>query len=197
MDGTGELIGEVPIRVHLITGGAQGSIQSVGYYRVPGGGTVRAIGTPEEDDFTRHDTDAFEVGSDTYASGSADWTGDGAVYTRHALRTLEPGLLDFEQVVEILVDGSGSLPSGHALRLYRLRGTTLTLLDDGPQAVLTGVNETRGLAARWRGLVETDDTFFPMFFYPAGGTLSLGDVDVVNFRRAATLQPDISRTYTP
>ena len=194
-DGTGGMIGDTMPRRHTMNAGQQGTADAVTSFTL-GADHIRPLPTPAIGDHFI-DTDSFEIGTETWPLTGHEFTSANVVFAPYFVKTIKAGQLYFRQAMDIVLNtNTGSLMSGWGLRLYRLRGTELELLDPAPRDPLVGQDDSRQAACLFEGETEVDDIYMPMFFYP-NGSVNLSNVRVDSIHREMHLVLAISKEFTP
>ena len=201
-DGTGGMLGEASPRTHIINAGQQGQGWENRRYLIGSDG-IRPLPVPDdEDDFDYFDADTYLIGTDDIQYDSNNdpfaFNATNIYFSPQAFRVLKSGRLDLEISFEVTITSSaGALQAGWRTQLYRLRDGVLSLLDEDPRLNFTGNNQSRVLRNRYHGRNEAGDEYYPMMYLIAGNSLSMGDLRVDATHRSASLDIDISKTFTP
>ena len=197
-NGTGSLRGlQVPTRYAIATRGEYGNLGSTGYY---GAGANRAYPLPQplQSEYSRFDTEAFEIGTETWTDG-VNWGASAVVFSRYTLKILQSGDLIYKKKVQVNVQGSGNLPSSHYVEMLIERQGAFW--DGAPgiqhQNALTGLDTSHIYTLDYVGPIQAGDIIVCELIAPISSSLAIGDVRVDGLEESAILVPDIDVEYTP
>ena len=101
-------------------------------------------------------------------------------------------MLDFNQHIDLVVGGAGSLSSLNT-RLAIKRGSSVVIVPCASYPTLTGVGVFRTLQWNWRGRVEAGDVIFPGMVFGRDESLRLTSIDINSFVREVTLEQYIKK----
>ena len=197
-NGTGSLRGlQVPTRYAIATRGEYGTLGSTGYY---GAGANRAYPLPQplQSEYSRFDTEAFEIGTETWTDG-VNWGASAVVFSRYTLKILQSGDLIYKKKVQVNVQGSGNLPSSHYVEMLIERQGAFWAGAPGiqHQNALTGLDTSHIYTLDYVGPIQAGDIIVCELIAPISSSLAVGNVRVDGLEESAILVPDIDVEYTP
>ena len=201
-NGKGSMTGQVDPRVLLSNSDLLSTVfNDIDRYTFDDDAWVRRVSLIEAG-VQQQDTDAFEINTTIQAATGSppdQFNATNIVQTFNDRKILKAGRIDFFRSHELeLTSASASLGAETALRLYRKRDTTLSLISGFAEGRLfSGNGNTRNYSCAYHGMVEADDIFIPIFYYPSSGSASIGDIDVLNIHEYAVLNQTINKQFTP
>ena len=200
-DGSGELLNKTPlVRTFKAYGDNVGSFSSVNYYALVSNYRLRPIPFPnpaaDSDDTVTYHADAFEIGTQTFASGTG-FFGIGNVHVPQAQKLLKAGHIRYEIELGIGYGSSGWVGSGHGLRLYRQRGTDERLVRN-PEQRGQGSYDNASWSTFWEGDIEANDVMVPGFYYDGSSTtMPMDSIIVPSYKLEIFLEQVIAKEYIP
>ena len=200
-DGSGELLNKSPlVRTFKAYGDNVGSFSSVNYYALVGTYRLRPIPFPnpaaDSDDTVTYHEDAFEIGTQTFASGTG-FFGIGNVHVPQAQEILKAGHIRYEIELGIAYATSGWIGSGHGLQVYRQRGTDELLVRNPEQRGQSSYTNA-SWSTFWEGDVEANDVMIPGFNYlSTSTTMPMSGMEVSSYKLEIFLEQVVAKEYTP
>lgn len=191
-EGTSRVIGKVPERYIEASAGNIGNIDQLGYYDFSTSHWARPIQVTTP---SHIDTDAFEVGTNTNRPGGTQWSAANIVQGPDTFKVLKNGTLEFHQSILFTVVGNGNMPAGSLARVYLLRGSTLTSIDESSYGEIAGSGVSRTFRWGFRRRVQKDDVIIPLLIYPKSSTINIGICQITDFIRTVTLDQTVAIEY--